>query len=42
MSIAPETFMHEWHADEFYLLQKFLAWEAKAQNEYSKLMAAKK
>lgn len=41
MSIAPETFVHEWIVRDFYHLQRFLAWEKKCDIEYSKLMGAK-
>ena len=42
MSINPATFCNDWTAREFYHLALYLAWEAKAQNKYSEIMARKK
>jgi hypothetical protein len=41
MSIAPEVFLHNWSATEFYHLISYLSWEAKAQHDYQELIAAK-
>lgn len=41
MSIAPDTFLHKWSAQEFYHLIRYRAWKSHAQNEYQKLITAK-
>ena len=41
MSIAPDKFLDDWSAQEFYHLVRFLSWEGKAQKDYSEIIAAK-
>jgi hypothetical protein len=41
MSVNPETFM-QWTAREFYHLVRFHAWRSSGENEYRKIMGAKK
>lgn len=41
MTINPNEFMNDWQAREFYALQLYLAWEAKAKRDYQEIMSRK-
>lgn len=41
MSIAPEVFMNDWSAREYYHLVNFLSWESKYQRDYQDIISRK-
>jgi hypothetical protein len=41
MTINPKELEYEWPAKDFYDLQLYLAWEAKAKRDYHEIMSKK-